>query len=271
MNNKIKSIQKNRIDFLIFLFYALLSFPNYNTTIGSGLDQSWIFFLNFSTGLSSKFGKDYFFTYGPLGFLIAPENINSNLIIANIFWFVLYGLNLYLLINVLYESKQDKINIQFKILSVILYAIGIVLAGSADIYLCYVSLLIMSLVWLGNKKMVILLDALIVVCFFIKFSTFFMLAFSAIIFSFAYWFIRKDWKTLVWLSMSVPIIVICYLIYNPSIMDGIRYVKSAIEISMGYNYAMSSSSEGHDEYVLWVLLDLIAFIVIAISLIRKKK
>lgn len=52
----------------VFLAISFLQLPT-RTATGIGLDQSWILFLNYAHETGLQAGKDYVFTYGPLGYL----------------------------------------------------------------------------------------------------------------------------------------------------------------------------------------------------------
>lgn len=61
------------------VWYALaISFPLEVAPIRSGIDPSWMYTLNTLPGSGYVFGKDILFTYGPLGFLLAPLDVGVN-------------------------------------------------------------------------------------------------------------------------------------------------------------------------------------------------
>lgn len=76
------------IPYIYYLLFAclILSFPNYLSIIHSDLDPSWSFFLNYSWNNGFVFGKDVFFTYGPLGWLGFPQNQGNNVYVGSIYW-----------------------------------------------------------------------------------------------------------------------------------------------------------------------------------------
>jgi hypothetical protein len=59
--------------------YALaIAFPLSVAPIRSGIDPSWMYTLNALPGSGYVFGRDILFTYGPLGYLLAPLDIGVN-------------------------------------------------------------------------------------------------------------------------------------------------------------------------------------------------
>lgn len=81
----IKIIKNNTLHKFInttfFITFPIALFP-YKHVYISTLDNSWQYLFNILHKNSYIPGKDYFFTYGPLGFLMAPQNIDNNLLIS---------------------------------------------------------------------------------------------------------------------------------------------------------------------------------------------
>ena len=75
---------------LILVAFVLLSFPGFFQSMGEGLDASWVVGLNEMFRQHMVPGRDTIFTYGPLGFVLAPLDVGKNLIHAIIFRLVLH-------------------------------------------------------------------------------------------------------------------------------------------------------------------------------------
>ena len=75
------------------LLYAFIcTFPGIYEPLAPGLDESWMFALNRLASFGPYlFGRDTVFTYGPLGFILAPREVGSgtSLIVAEVFWCLL--------------------------------------------------------------------------------------------------------------------------------------------------------------------------------------
>jgi hypothetical protein len=77
---------------LIFVAFVMLTFPPCFGGMGTGLDASWQLGLNEASSRHMIYGRDLIFTYGPLGFVIHPLDVGSNLIHATFFRLGLHAL-----------------------------------------------------------------------------------------------------------------------------------------------------------------------------------
>jgi hypothetical protein len=59
--------------------------------MGAGLDSSFPHILNLGASTGAKFGTDIVYTYGPLGFLLAIEDVGINLPVGFAFWTITYA------------------------------------------------------------------------------------------------------------------------------------------------------------------------------------
>ncbi len=69
----------------IFVAFVIATFPPCLSAMGSGLDPSWVIGLNEASSRHMVYGQDIVFTYGPLGFVLAPLELGSNLAHAILF------------------------------------------------------------------------------------------------------------------------------------------------------------------------------------------
>ena len=65
--------------------FVMMTFPPFFDAMGTGLDASWAIGLNEVSSRHMIHGRDTAFTYGPLGFVITPRDLGSNLIHATLF------------------------------------------------------------------------------------------------------------------------------------------------------------------------------------------
>ncbi|MDI4232952.1 hypothetical protein AAFX91_36855 [Bradyrhizobium sp. 31Argb] len=56
-----------------------------------GLDESFPYILNLGASTGARFGTDIIYTYGPLGFLLAIEDVGSNFTVGYVFWTIVYS------------------------------------------------------------------------------------------------------------------------------------------------------------------------------------
>lgn len=84
---------------LIVGYLFLATFPGWYAPISPGLDPSWAYGINVLPHTDFVFGPDVIFTFGPLGYLVSPLDVGSNLVQAGGLWIlsqiILVGTALY--------------------------------------------------------------------------------------------------------------------------------------------------------------------------------
>jgi hypothetical protein len=89
----------------IILFWApvayllLALFPGIYAPLRVGLDGSWVIGLNLLAQSTFRFGRDVVYSYGPLGYLLAPLPMGANLRHAVLFWVTMHALWAVLLVH----------------------------------------------------------------------------------------------------------------------------------------------------------------------------
>jgi hypothetical protein len=218
-----------------------------------GLDPAWIYFINSNNYFSSQnrlvFGRDVFFTYGPLGFLIYPTYYHPALVVAFIFQFVVWLCLLILLVYTVVRKKPYT-------LSLLTFCLVVFLVRPSNetpillVILLSLSLAIMNETgWVFFAVLPIILSSIL---FYVKFNLgIFGITLSLI--TFLVIFYQKKRKSIRWLSilglfcLILPSVI--YLIYNPSIKDFLRYFEYDLELSQGYSAAMSYSGQFAMEWI----------------------
>ena len=211
-----------------------------------GLDDSWMYFINIAADKKFVFGKDVIFTYGPMGFLLYPLNVNNNIIICMLFVaitgvYFFYSLWHYIVV------KQKSLNgvavvlillfffriteIRIYIFSVLMIS-GMLICDDEKPYFNFSLLcLITSFLWLVKFDIACLGMLVVIIVLLIVFIKDRIEKKSFV-------------RTVVFIGLSIaiiPVFSVIYLIYNPSLSDMISYIKDGLQISSGYNYAMSLS------------------------------
>ena len=72
----------------ILAYLAIATFPAEFRPMAPGLDPSWVYAINALPSTDVVFGRDVVFSFGPLGYLLIPLDIGSNLVQAVILWVV---------------------------------------------------------------------------------------------------------------------------------------------------------------------------------------
>src|SRR5215467_2522552 len=67
-----------------WIYTALLTLPFMYSMPESGVDGSHGFGSNYFPAAGFHYGSDLIFTFGPLGYIIHPENIGHHIVVANL-------------------------------------------------------------------------------------------------------------------------------------------------------------------------------------------
>ncbi len=253
----------------LLVYILVLAYPFYIYPITVGLDASWVFALNHLVNSDLFFGKDVIFTCGPLGFLIWPQPIGSNVSIALIChlsaWFLFAAVLFLGVIKRLFSVHQ-----------LLLFAIVMIPLGPLD-FDYFVGFLILLLLcfslrlrnWLPCFLLAVLLTPAL---FFMKFSSGF-LALPAVLPLSSFQVLTDRNRGLLQLGLSLILIPLlfagAYLLYNPSFADMLAYQRGSLEISSGYSVGMSIPGKWHEIYL--ALIFGAAYLYVCIQLYRSEQ
>ena len=140
----------------------------------TGFDPSWRYFLNVVNGTDLKFGRDIYFTYGPLGYLFYLMKLPGNTIeywSGIVIWGIIFLFHLWMLLQLYRLYQKGKIHFWAITASVCCYLAGYY-APTRDNYLLYLMILAVVLWAKGAKNIVLIPNLLLLLMFFGKFSTF---------------------------------------------------------------------------------------------------
>ncbi len=218
------------------IILILSFFPLQPIGIKGGLDPSWMLFINSIYDADFLAGKDFFFTYGPLGFLFCTLNINHHILVTSLFYLILCVIDFYLLFKLLCTKERNIINF-LVILLIVLIAIKSNVTG--DSFIVFTLMLFMKEIWNGSVKFTFLFVLLTSLLFLVKFISFYIALSMVIIYVPCNYFFNRNIKQILIMSMALPLAIVFYLIYNPSFIDLYHYIESAVYISMGMNSGLS--------------------------------
>jgi hypothetical protein len=235
---------------LIFLFFCIHAFNVEYRPITGGLDPSWQYIIN--SGFDQRI--EFSFTSGPLGFINYPLNIGANLdisvLIRVVWWIVLCVWFGYLLLKNRFPLRN------------FLIFLGLFVLGSGvsfDYAVCFVILFLLSFAlfserWLWWYPLVIALSAFLGL---MKLSAALLAIASCVMFAGIY-FVHDRRKGLLAGALTgfgIPLLFcLFYVIYDPSFSRMVAYVKRGLDISSGYNVAMSVSGP---LFTLWLAFSII--------------
>ena len=83
---------------------VLFLFPSVGSSLGHGLDPSWAYAINALPFTDRLPGRDVAFTYGPLGWLLAPADLGRHILSSLLFWLSAHALFALALARVLRQA-----------------------------------------------------------------------------------------------------------------------------------------------------------------------
>lgn len=255
---------------VITVLFLIASVPGVFAGSGNEFDERWVYLLNSVRRDEYVFGRNLFFTYGPLGFLTCVRAVKDSLFVGLAFWLVIYAAFAYLVVQVRRILLERKSGLVSPAVALFLFLLPQKLAGDVLVSF-YVWLAVALLVDCGKKDRrgilyALIADFLLALLFLWKMSSFTSSFAVCAIAGFMLVFVRKEWKKALLLFLSVPAVICAYLIYNPSVSDLLRYCRGAIEISGGYNSIMGNVVTPDSFSAFFVVFGVAAGICLAVQL-----
>jgi hypothetical protein len=220
-------------------YMGLANFPVRFLPIEAGVDGSWIFALNALAAEGGSLGREVFFTYGPLGFLLEPRAIGSNLAIGSGFWLAVHVLLIAFLVA---EVRRGKAWESAGLSVVLVLSMGI---GYWDEYLI---LLVVGLLSMaahdGQPRGAVwgaFAGALAALCLFMKF-TLGIAAAATVLISVAVFRTRKtgSWRDSAWTAATYFMTAGALAAWHfQSGAEAARWLEMSWEITRGYGLAMT--------------------------------
>lgn len=228
-----------RILAIVLLMWGTL--PISITLIAPNVDNSGMYLLNIANQLGLKFGTDLAFTYGPLGFLYATQNIGHNAQIALMFYGLLTLAEIWLAFCT-FRRLHGRRGMVLICCSVVLFLSGVSL-WTKDYYICFLVFLALSLAWteVHPHRYLIFASVVTVVLALIKFNTGIQCVVTLVLFVLGKLILERHHalRYLPYLPAIAATYITAFLIYNPSFAALGHYLSTNIEISSGYSTAMS--------------------------------
>jgi hypothetical protein len=223
-------------------YLLLVTFPGGIRVVGIGLDNSWIFAINTLPHADVVWGRDIAFTWGPLGHLLHPMPIGTNVARSILFGLVAHGL--FAVLVVLVWRQGGRLG------ALLLFVVGYVLATSLglepDIHLLMVVALALTiqprfpLAW---RFGVVSAASVASVLLFMKF-VFGVAALLMILVATVLWLLRRAVQPrAVMLTVGLPfslILAVLSLALVGAPADTVRWLGRSLEFTSGYSAAMST-------------------------------
>ena len=242
------NVQQRVVRALLFLWTVLVACPVRYWSIDDSSDNTWVFALNYGAAHGLAFGRDLIWTTGPLGYLVFPMDIGSNLVQALRFQGAVWVVLLVILADLFFRTGLPLRNLTyfsiFFSLSAPFYWFNYM--GTENLLLAGALILLVlarrqgvgsgarmrfvgALVLAGLIPLIKLTGGLIIGCAILGF-----LCDRAICQR------QRIWREVA-LAISIPLAVIAagFGLFLPSVDAFVRYVRDSMEIIGGYSYAMS--------------------------------
>ena len=223
-----------RIGFIGFILVFLVS-PIVYREPGLGLDQSWQMAINMAVEKGFVFGKDFIFTYGPLGYLCtrAPLGINK-------FTYLLF--DIYLLINfgmvLNYVLSKFRAFTSYLLIFLVVSILNVYDPDNAVIFLSWIFLFsIFHFIYHQKKLMLINALLLSLMILFIKLNLGLIITFLLYLFFLFIWYCNKVTRKelLIYVLAHIISVAILCLVLN---VNPLLYFKGSFEMIRGYLDAM---------------------------------
>ncbi|HQQ62148.1 MAG TPA: hypothetical protein PLF22_01105 [Pseudomonadales bacterium] len=224
------------------VFLALTTYLQPGSEIVEGLDASWAYGLNYIYAKGLVMGRDIYFTFGPLGFLMYSMPIDGKPLIAisSLFWFCVSILQCFLVLDLVFRQRRARWNFLLDLLA------GVAVICLANAHEYRLLLIAYVLVFLHGKtgyyRYLVLLAFISALCIAIKFS------FGAVALSlfgpyllWASWTARSPRIFIIGvLSFLVFYLAIWLLLYG-SFSGVMGYVQGGLAFSQGSTSAMATN------------------------------
>lgn len=253
------------------LFFVLLatSFQPTVGVFGANLDPSWCFAINWFFDKGVTFGRDVFFTYGPLGFLCSTRNVGHNVVIALAFWCAVSLALAALLWQVLFKIEYSA---KWQLPLAILFYVAARSVVGAEYFLYYVFFLALLLSVFSNYKNIIVCDVLLIVVSLVKFSLFIGVLSGVVLFVALAFALKLPHAKRLSLHLAASLVLssLAYMIYARSPSAYIGYIKGALEVSAGYSVAMSLFTQWSVN-IIWVVLAAVLYLALLLASFKNKR
>ncbi len=269
----IKEISKSNIFItIVALIGAFIIFPSnlYNclyplqyddVNVWKSLDPSWQVTLNYAKLMDLEWGKDFVFTFGPLGYLSTKFLWHQNLI--NVLIFDLFiSVNFYFIIKDVFKKVNNFI-LSFAITLITVIILPNYFGSSIALVL-----LVLLVYWVlksfkdFNKYYYLFPLILLFYLFFIKINTG-LIAFLFFYFGITWNLINKRISKTLFVLLLISPVVIIYISAMILHVDVLNYIINSLELIEGYNQIMYLSNDEIKPY-RYFIFPLLVFILIFI-------
>lgn len=214
----------------IMLPERILSYPH------NGLDASWVIAINMAVNQSLIFGRDFVYTFGPLGFLYSGLPLYIPKLVIILFHLMLLGAIGFILNFYLQQIKSNLAEAGFFLFTLVIY----IELFSEKAFLLLLIFLFFVFYHLYKQQRFALIFAgfIALLTFFVKLNTGLLLTFLL----FPYLFFMSYFKLEKWnftVAFVLVYIILLFLLSYLLNVDVFGYISNAFDIINSYNDAVS--------------------------------
>lgn len=259
------------VSYLAVALLMIFALPYTAGVMKFDAENSWQLTMNAAIPHNLIYGRDLFFPYGPLNFLITPFNISNQLVVSILVYTVVYALYGYLLLSIVKEKATSYWNTALLLIACLL------LSGfsfSFEVFMIQTQLLLIFKVLKHDSKVLALIYAVMTGALLeIKYLEWFMAVAMMIAYVPVAIYFKKSSRTILIMLSSLVATAVIYFIYNPSVNDFVELIKSIFYISKGQviDHALTIESPYEDLSLLALPFFLIALAVAGVGILQKKQ
>lgn len=250
--------------FILSVLIFILTFPQIGLPIRTGLDESFYFADNYLFSNNFRYGREIIFPFGPLGFLLTPQNFGNNLlfsiIVISIFRLSLIYLALRLFI---YGKKFNRLNSVFGIITIFFFANTFdgSIFGIGSLFIFNIALLFLCYLRSQEKRYLIFAAFFLAITFFTQIN-YFLNALSLMLGLIVFGLTDKNFTDrikyclLIITAFILNFVIIWFILYG-NLNGLVNYGRGLIEISSGFGSSMTLSANNN---ILILFISLALFI-----------
>ena len=226
-------IDNNCFRLVLALLLILFSFPALLEANGIGVDPSWHQLLHYAKQNHWCFGKDILFTYGPLGFIVAPLTDFNDILLTNSIRLSIYALWWLAAIKILYSIDGKRYAFAFFLIVITscVYRDIVHLLFTIIIFYLFISYSSKRLLWAIPVFVIAAVSLLIK--FNIGFFSLIFTVFFVFIYSYKYG-VRNLFTLSVFCIGYIAIVIGLFTIFSGPVIYFIPFVKGSWELSKDY-------------------------------------
>jgi hypothetical protein len=250
---------------LLSVIVFVITFADIGEPIAAGLDPSYKFAFNYFFANNLQIAKTVLFTYGPLGFLLFPQDQGNNLIWAIIIISLLrfvFIVNFFYLYKIIKEKKDTWSLI---VIASVAYIVSSII--STHDLLIFIPLLLLTTHSIKHNLLLIMLSCVVISAALLIKSSAGIVSLLLLASYMMYLLFKKDYKVVTTIFFSISISFLCFWFFLYHDLFGMYdYFFAILELSKGNSSAMTINPDNN-----WWIFGLFILFFLSYPLMKKEK